>query len=155
MNQIQTKLLCGSFRHTWCDHTKMIIHCHYGSQATHAFLGMLPLYYIRRNHTSCVAPQLIFHWFKEWLFRWMEVYPPKWWCVLKKIATVITYHLILNALKLPKIQFDVNVSNGVAIDVANDVLPVWWMEVYTLRLNQSKSLLHAAIKWYTEHGYVK
>ena len=35
-----------SCRHTWCDHTKMIIQCHYGSQATHAFLGMLPLYYI-------------------------------------------------------------------------------------------------------------
>ena len=31
---------------------------------------------------------------------------------------------------MSKIQFDVNVANGVAIDVANDVLPVWWMEVY-------------------------
>ena len=28
------------------------------------------------------------------------------------------------------IQFDVNVSNGVAIDVGKDVLQVWWMEVY-------------------------
>ena len=35
-----------SCRHTWCDHTKMIIQCHYGSQATHAFLGMLPLYFM-------------------------------------------------------------------------------------------------------------
>ena len=30
---------------------------------------------------------------------------------------------------MPKIQFDVNVANGVAIDVANDVIPVWLMEV--------------------------
>ena len=40
----------------------------------------------------------------------------------------------------------VNVANGVAIDVANDVLPVWWMEAYPARFNQSKSLLHAEIK---------
>ena len=46
---------------------------------------------------------------------------------------------------MPKFQFDVNVANGVAIDVANDVLSLWWMEVYTFRINQSKSLLHAAI----------
>ena len=44
------------------------------------------------------------------------------------------------------IQFDVNVANGVAIDVANDILPVWWMEVYPFRVNQSESLLHAEIK---------
>ena len=47
---------------------------------------------------------------------------------------------------MSKIQFDVNVANGVAIDVANTVLPVWSMEVYPFRLNQSKSLFHAKIK---------
>ena len=35
---------------------------------------------------------------------------------------------------MSKIQFDVNVANGVAIDIANDVLPVWWMEVYPFRI---------------------
>ena len=44
-----------------------------------------------------------------------------------------------------KIQFDVNIANGVTIDIANDILPVWWMEVYLFRLNQLKSLLHAKI----------
>ena len=34
-----------------------------------------------------------------------------------------------------------------ANDVANDVIPVWWMEVYPFRFNQSKSLLQAGIKW--------
>ena len=43
-------------------------------------------------------------------------------------------------------EFDVNVANGVAIDVANDGLPVWLMEVCPFRFNQSKSLLHAEIK---------
>ena len=43
-------------------------------------------------------------------------------------------------------EFDVIVAYGVAIDVANDVLPVWWIEVYPFRFNQSKSLLHAEIK---------
>ena len=41
---------------------------------------------------------------------------------------------------MPKIQFDVNVANAVAIDVANDVLSVWWMEVYPFCFNQSKPL---------------
>ena len=41
---------------------------------------------------------------------------------------------------MPKIQFDVNIAKGVAIDVANDVLPVYWMEIYPVRLNQSKSV---------------
>ena len=49
-------------------------------------------------------------------------------------------------MKTLKSQFDVNVANGFAIDVANDVLPVWWMEVYPFRFNQSKSLLHAEIE---------
>ena len=38
------------------------------------------------------------------------------------------------------IQFDINVANGVAIDVdydvaidvVNDLLPVWWMDVYPI-----------------------
>ena len=64
----------------------------------------------------------------------------------RKIMTVIPYHLILNAIQTPKSQFDVNVANGVSIDVLNDVLPVWWMEVYPFRFDQSKSLLHAEIK---------
>ena len=42
-------------------------------------------------------------------------------------------------------EFYVNVVNGVNIDVANDILPVWWMEVYPFRFHQSKSLLHAEI----------
>ena len=45
-----------------------------------------------------------------------------------------------------KIQFDVNIANSVAIDVAKDVLQVWWMEVYPFYFNQSKSWLHAEIK---------
>ena len=39
---------------------------------------------------------------------------------------------------MSKIKFDVNVANRVAIDVANDFLPVWWMEVYPFRIDQSK-----------------
>ena len=42
---------------------------------------------------------------------------------------------------MPTIKFDVNVANGVVIDVANDVL-----SVYPFRFNQSQSLLHAEIK---------
>ena len=48
---------------------------------------------------------------------------------------------------MSEIQFDVNDANGVAIDVANDVPPVWGMEVYFFCVNQSKSRLHAEIKW--------
>ena len=51
---------------------------------------------------------------------------------------------------MSKIQFDVDVANGVAIDIANNVLPIWRMEVCPFHFNQSKSLLHAEIKWY-EH----
>ena len=47
---------------------------------------------------------------------------------------------------MSKIAFDVNVANGVAIDVAIVVLPVWWMEVYPFRFIQYKSLLHAEFK---------
>ena len=49
---------------------------------------------------------------------------------------------------MPKIHFDVNVAYGVdsCIDVANDELPVWWIEVYPFRIYQSKLLLHAEIK---------
>ena len=49
---------------------------------------------------------------------------------------------------MSEIQFDVKVAKGVAIDFANDILPVWWMEVYPFRVNQSESLLHAEIKLY-------
>ena len=35
---------------------------------------------------------------------------------------------------MSEIQFNVNVANGVAIDFANDVLPVLWMEVYPCRV---------------------
>ena len=101
------------------------------------------------------------------IFRWMEVYPEKWTvhrimrvehdvkCTVhftgvymylhpskKKIITVISYHLIFNAIKTSKSQFDI--TNGVAIDV----LSVWWMEVYPFDFNQSKSLLHAENKWF-------
>ena len=48
---------------------------------------------------------------------------------------------------MSKIQFEFNVATDIAFDVANDVLPVWWMEVYPFRVNQSKLLLHAEIKW--------
>ena len=47
---------------------------------------------------------------------------------------------------MSEIQFDVNFANGDAIDVANNVLPVKWIEVYPFRVNQSESLLHAGIK---------
>ena len=47
---------------------------------------------------------------------------------------------------MSEIQFNINVDNGVAIAVANDVLPVWWMEVYPFRINQSESLLLAEIR---------
>ena len=69
----------------------------------------------------------------------MEVYPIKW--TVHRIyiaATVITNHLIKNALLMSEIQFNVNVANGVAIDVANDILPVRWMEVYPFCVNQSE-----------------
>ena len=53
---------------------------------------------------------------------------------------------------MSKIQVDDDVADGAALDVDNDLLPVWWMEVYmyTFRINQSKSLLHADIKWFNE-----
>ena len=38
----------------------------------------------------------------------------------RKVITGISYYLILDAIKMPKIQFEVNASNGIAIDVAND-----------------------------------
>ena len=47
---------------------------------------------------------------------------------------------------MSKTQIDYNAANGVAIDVANDVLPFWWIEVYLFRFNQLKLLLHAGIK---------
>ena len=43
-----------------------------------------------------------------------------------------------NTLKM----LDTNVPNGVAIDIADDILLVTWMKVYPERFNQSKSLLH-------------
>ena len=49
-----------------------------------------------------------------------------------KNSEVVSY-LILNALEMPILQFDVNVVKCVAIDVANDELPVWWIEVYSKR----------------------
>ena len=59
------------------------------------------------------------------------------------------YYLSFNSkCIMSKIQFDVNAANGIAIEVANDVLLVWWMEVYLFRVDQSKSLFQAKIKWY-------
>ena len=49
---------------------------------------------------------------------------------------------------MSKIQIDYNAANGVAIDVANDVLPFWRIEVHLFRFNQLKLLLHAEIKWF-------
>ena len=46
---------------------------------------------------------------------------------------------------MSKMQFDDNAANGV-IGVANDVLSVWWMDVYPFHVDQSKSLLDAEIK---------
>ena len=45
--------------------------------------------------------------------------------VLSQISSFFSLH-----------EIDVNVANGVAIDVANDVLPVWWREVYPFQFNQ-------------------
>ena len=53
----------------------------------------------------------------------------------RKIITVISYPLILNVINMPLNEFDVNA----AIDVANNIYPVWWMAVYPFRFNQSKS----------------
>ena len=47
---------------------------------------------------------------------------------------------------MPKIQFEVNVTNDVSIDVDNDVLPLYCMKVYPFRFNQSNSQLQAALK---------
>ena len=61
--------------------------------------------------------------------------------------TVISYDLTFNTLNIQsKIQFDVKVSNSVAMEVAIDILPVKWMEVYSKQFIQPKSLLHAAVK---------
>ena len=95
----------------------------------------------------------------------MEVYPDKidgtphhahfsgYTSTHRKIITVIIFYLICliylikNALYMSKIHFHLNVVKCVAIDVANDVLPLWWMAVYPFSINKSKSLLHAEIKW--------
>ena len=50
----------------------------------------------------------------------------------------LIYHSIQNTLLMSEIQFDVNVAYGFAVDVANNVLPVWWMEVYPFRIDQSE-----------------
>ena len=55
---------------------------------------------------------------------------------------------------MSKTQLDVNVANGVAIDVANDVLTVWWTEVYPFGLSQSKSLLHTEIQLFNNHEII-
>ena len=47
---------------------------------------------------------------------------------------------------MSKIQFDVNISNGVDINFANNLLPVSWMEVYPKCFIQLKLLLHATSK---------
>ena len=52
---------------------------------------------------------------------------------------------------MPEMQIGVNVAYGVAIDVANDVLPDWWVEIHPY---QSNSMLIAEIKCYT-HNYVE
>ena len=55
------------------------------------------------------------------------------WCALSIFRGITPYtfnHLIFNTFKIPQIQFDINVTNGVAIDIANDILPVKWMQIY-------------------------
>ena len=58
---------------------------------------------------------------------------------------------------MPNNKLDINVNNGVAIVVDNDVRPVKWMEVYFSLFNQSKSLLNANIEclFYTWWRYRK
>ena len=71
----------------------------------------------------------------------------------QKIITLIPHHLISKALKFLKIQFYFfkNVSNGVVyMGVANKMLPVYWIEVYSDYLKQSKSLFHVAIKCFKD-----
>ena len=75
------------------------------------------------------------------MFQWLEVYPNyahdvKCTAIFRgippsteKFVTVISYHLLIIANETSKIQFDINVANGLAIDIANGVLPVWGMEV--------------------------
>ena len=43
-------------------------------------------------------------------------------------------------LEMLDIQFDVNVAIGVDIGIANDVLPVLWIEVYSYCVIQSQSM---------------
>ena len=49
---------------------------------------------------------------------------------------------------MPKIWFDVNIANSIAIIVAYNVLSVLWMKVYSKCFIQSKSLLHTIIYWF-------
>ena len=44
--------------------------------------------------------------------------------IQQKIITVIPYHLIFNALKMLQSTSAIDVANGIANDVANNVLPV-------------------------------
>ena len=53
---------------------------------------------------------------------------------------------------MSKIQIDFNAANGVAINVANDVLPFWLMEVSPFCFYESKSLLHAEKICYDKAG---
>ena len=78
----------------------------------------------------------------------MEVYPEKMDGTLHgPLKNCYSYYLSfeLRCIIMSEIQFDVNVANGVTIDV----LPVWWMERYPFPVNQSKSLLYVEIKWFT------
>ena len=92
------------------------------------------------------------------IFRWMEICPEKWTVhgvpsifrgIPPSTKNCYSYYLSFNLKHIKTSKIDV--ANGLAINVANDVLPVWWMEVYPFRFSQSKSPLHAEIKWYLGH----
>ena len=53
-----------------------------------------------------------------------DVYCPFFGVNHRKIIPVIPYHLILNSLKLRQSTSAIDIANGFAIDVANDILPV-------------------------------
>ena len=46
---------------------------------------------------------------------------------------------------MSEIQFDFLVANGVSVEITNNVLPVYRMQAYPKRHNQSRSLLHTTI----------
>ena len=58
----------------------------------------------------------------------------------EKLLKLLLINQFKTHYKCLKFSFNVNVANGVVFDVANDVFPIWWMDVHLFRFNHLESL---------------